>query len=256
MNLTEAVDAIREKLVQYRLTEGKTLWATILKQIAKQDAFDGQYADTILEAIRAFLKPLEDKTILSLWRETETGMCDNTDDDCLFPDCCRMDLEMELLQEITKLPGKRPRKAYNTPRLARLTQSPAQSRMQRRPFSTGGRGVSCFADNLEPAADQLADLVNGLGRKAVALDLEALQVLGEPHLEAEDFQNEVGLLQQFLALPGVLGPDQDFQQVVEVPFDAFAQHEAVVAGEFAGVIARPQDQVIRLRDDDQFFMCF
>ena len=108
----------------------------------------------------------------------------------------------------------------------------------------------------EIAADQLADLVNRLGCEAVALDLEALQVLGEPHLEAEDFQDQVGLLQQGLPLPGVLGPDQDFQQVVQVPFDPFAQHEAVVAGEFARVVARPQDQVIRLRDDDQFFVSF
>jgi hypothetical protein len=103
MYLGEAVDAIREKLAQHRLSPRKTLWVTILKQIAKQDAFDGHYADTVLEVIRAFLKPLDDKTIISLWRETETGMCDDTDDDCLFPDCCRMDVEMELLQEITNL---------------------------------------------------------------------------------------------------------------------------------------------------------
>ena len=93
MYLTEAVDEIREKLVQHRLSGRKTLWATILKQIAKQDAFDGHHADTILEAIRAFLKPLDDKTIISLWRETETGMGDETDDECLFADCCRMDLD-------------------------------------------------------------------------------------------------------------------------------------------------------------------
>ena len=46
------------------------------------------------------------------------------------------------------------------------------------------------------------------------------------------------------------------QQVVEVAFNAFAQHEAVIAGEFARVVARPQDQVIRLRDDHQFFVPF
>jgi hypothetical protein len=103
MYLAEAVDAIREKLAQHRLSGRKTLWATILKQIAKQDTFDGHLADTILEVIRSFLKPLDDETIISLWRETETGMCDDTDDDCLFPDCCRMDLDMELLQEITNL---------------------------------------------------------------------------------------------------------------------------------------------------------
>jgi hypothetical protein len=39
-------------------------------------------------------------------------------------------------------------------------------------------------------------------------------------------------------------------------FEASAQHEAVVAGKLARVIARPQDQVIRLRDDHQFFVPF
>ena len=103
MYLNEAVDAIREKLVQHRLTGRKPLWATILKQIAKQDAFDGPYADTILEVIRALLTPLDDKTIISLWRQTEMGMCDDTDDERLCPDCCRLDLEMELLEGITAL---------------------------------------------------------------------------------------------------------------------------------------------------------
>ena len=103
MYLSEAVDDIRDTLVQHRLSGRKTLWATILKQIAKQDSFDGQYADTILEAIRAFLKPLDDKTIISLWRETETGMCDDVEDECLFPDCCQMDLEMEILHQTTEM---------------------------------------------------------------------------------------------------------------------------------------------------------
>jgi hypothetical protein len=103
MYLAEAVDAIREKLVQHRLSERKTLWATIVKQIAKQDAFDGQYADTILEFIRSLLGQLDDATIISLWRQTETGVGDETEDECLYPDSVRMDLEMELLQETTEL---------------------------------------------------------------------------------------------------------------------------------------------------------
>ena len=103
MYLTEAVDAIREKLVQDRLSGRKTLWATILKQIAKQDAFDGAYADTILEIIRSLLRPLDAATIISLWRETEVGMCDETEDIRLFPDDLRMDVEMELLQQVTDL---------------------------------------------------------------------------------------------------------------------------------------------------------
>src|SRR5262249_53413491 len=36
---------------------------------------------------------------------------------------------------------------------------------------------------------------------------------------------EVGLLQQFLALASVLGPNQCLQQVVQVALDPFAQHE-------------------------------
>lgn len=103
MYLTEAVAEIREKLVQHRLSGRKTLWATIQKQIAKQDAFDGAYADTILEIIRSLLRPLDAATIISLWREREVGMCDETEDDRLFPDDLRMDVEMELLQQVTDL---------------------------------------------------------------------------------------------------------------------------------------------------------
>jgi hypothetical protein len=83
-----------------------------------------------------------------------------------------------------------------------------------------------------------------------------MPVLGEPHLEAQDFQHEIGLLKQLLTVSGVFRPDEDFQQVVQVPFDAFAQHKTVVAGEFARVIARPQNQIVSLRDDDQLFMTF
>jgi hypothetical protein len=74
MHFWEAVDVVREELVQHRLSGRKTLWSTILKQIAKQDSFDGHYVDVILEAIRSFLKPLNDQTIISLWRQTATGM--------------------------------------------------------------------------------------------------------------------------------------------------------------------------------------
>ena len=96
MYIPEAVDVIREKLVQHRLAGRKTLWSTILKQIAKRNAFDGNSVDVILEAIRSFLKSLNDETIISLWRQTGTGMGDEAEDDCIFPACARMDLEMEL----------------------------------------------------------------------------------------------------------------------------------------------------------------
>ena len=103
MELTEAADAIREKLIEHRMSRTTNLWSTILKQIRKQDAFDGQYADTILEIIRSFLSQLDDETSIALWRTTEAGFADDTEDDCLFPDCIRMDLEMELLKAVTDL---------------------------------------------------------------------------------------------------------------------------------------------------------
>lgn len=79
------------------------LWSRILKQIRKDDSFDGIYADTILENIRAFLSLLDAQTTLGLWRTTEAGLADDTEDHRLFPDCIRIDLEMELLQAVTDL---------------------------------------------------------------------------------------------------------------------------------------------------------
>jgi hypothetical protein len=103
MELTEAVYAIREKLVEHRISRTADLWATILKQIAEQDSFDGRHADTILEIIRSFLSRLDDQTAIRLWRTTEVGIAEETEDDCLFPDCIRIDLEMELSKAVTDL---------------------------------------------------------------------------------------------------------------------------------------------------------
>ena len=103
MELTEAADAIREKLIEHRIARSANLWSTILNQIRKQDAFDGQHADTILEVIRRFLSQLDDGTAIGLWRSTEAGFADDTEDDCLFPDCIRIDLEMEILKAVTDL---------------------------------------------------------------------------------------------------------------------------------------------------------
>ena len=103
MHLVEAADAIREKLIEHRISQRANLWSTILKQIRKRDSFDGQYVDTILEIIRSFLSQLDDETSIALWRTTEAGFADDTEDDCLFPDSIRMDLEMELLKAVTDL---------------------------------------------------------------------------------------------------------------------------------------------------------
>jgi succinyl-CoA synthetase beta subunit len=52
MDLTDAADAIREKLIEHRLSPKASLWSTILEQIRKQNSFDGHYVEPILEIIR------------------------------------------------------------------------------------------------------------------------------------------------------------------------------------------------------------
>ena len=104
--------------------------------------------------------------------------------------------------------------------------------------------------------DQSPDFVNRPGGEAVAGQLEALQVFRQPHLEPQDLQGQVGVFQESLALPRVLGPDQRLQQGVQVAFDPLAQDKAVIAGEPARVVAGPEDQVIRFRDNPQFLGFF
>ena len=86
MDLTDAADAIRQKLIEHRISGRTNLWSTVLKQIRKQNSFDGHYVDPILEIIRSFLSQLDDQTTIGVWRTTEAGFADDTEDDCLIPD--------------------------------------------------------------------------------------------------------------------------------------------------------------------------
>jgi hypothetical protein len=103
MHLSEAIRVIREMLIKHRISPTADLWSTILNQIAEQDSFDGRHADTILDLIRSYLGRLDDQTTITLWRTTEAGFADDAEDDCLFSDSIRMDLEMELLKGVTDL---------------------------------------------------------------------------------------------------------------------------------------------------------
>ena len=103
MHLIEAGDAIRDKLVEYRISGTASVWSVILKQVRKNDSFDGKYADTISLIIRSFLSDLDDENTVALWRTTEPGLGDDSEDDCLFPNSIRIDLEMELLKAVTDL---------------------------------------------------------------------------------------------------------------------------------------------------------
>ena len=98
-----AVDDIRETATEYRLpgSKRKFLWATILAQVAKSDMCDGSLADLLLDIIRDYLKRPTAQEVISMWLETETGGGD--DPEGLLADCVRIDLEMELLAEVTRV---------------------------------------------------------------------------------------------------------------------------------------------------------
>lgn len=103
MSFFAAVDDIREAAIDHRLPgpRKKLLWATILSQVAKSDTCDGSLAELLLELIRDYLKKPDDEDIIAMWLETETGGGDNPEE--LLPDGVRIELEMELLAEVTRI---------------------------------------------------------------------------------------------------------------------------------------------------------
>ena len=109
MCLAQAVTEIREVLTALQTPTTPGVWSTIVKQIKRSDSFDARHADTIQEVIRGFLGRLDDATVVSLWRETETGMADDSKDSELVSEWVRMALEMELLQAVTELAGQEAR---------------------------------------------------------------------------------------------------------------------------------------------------
>ena len=88
--------------------------------------------------------------------------------------------------------------------------------------------------------------VDRLAGELVAVELEAPEVLGEPYPKAEDFQLQIGGLQQRLSDTLGLGLDQGIQQLVKVAFDPLAQDKAMMTGKPARVVARPENQVVGL----------
>ena len=100
MYLSQAVDDIRERSLQKRISKRSCLWAAIVKQLARSDGFDGEYADIVTEIVRAFLNRLDNATIIELWKQTDTGMRNASEDETLQADCLLMELETDLFQEV------------------------------------------------------------------------------------------------------------------------------------------------------------
>ena len=77
------------------------VWTAMTLQISSRDSCDGAYIDIIMELINKHLKELKEKTIRSLWKETETGIMNQLDDEGFSANSLCTDLEMELLELIT-----------------------------------------------------------------------------------------------------------------------------------------------------------
>ena len=78
------------------------VWTAMTLQISSRDSCDWTYVSIIMELINKHLKELKGKTIRSLWKETETGIKHQLDDEGFSVDSLRIDLKMELLELITK----------------------------------------------------------------------------------------------------------------------------------------------------------
>jgi hypothetical protein len=65
------------------------------------DSCDGSFADLLLDIIRDYLKKPTDEEIISMWLQTDTGGGDDSEE--LLAGCVRIDLEMELLAEVTRV---------------------------------------------------------------------------------------------------------------------------------------------------------
>lgn len=102
MSFYAAVDDIREAAMEHRLPgpRKKLLWATILAQVAKNDACDGSLAELLLDIIRDYVKRAADEDIVSMWLQTESGGGDDPEE--VVADWVRASLEMELLAEVTR----------------------------------------------------------------------------------------------------------------------------------------------------------
>lgn len=103
MNLAQFVERIICDVKKIPCPDDKRvdLWTAMTLQISSRDSCGGAYIHIIMELINKHLKKLKEKTIRSLWKETETGIKNQLDDEGLSTDSLCTDLEMELLELIT-----------------------------------------------------------------------------------------------------------------------------------------------------------
>ena len=104
IDIYDAVEDIDEKLREQADPADSKLdvWSTIISQVSERDSFDGSYCDIIEKVISDYLTGLDDEIKRQLWAETETGLSSDSDAQSFLIDSIEMDLEMELLDEVTR----------------------------------------------------------------------------------------------------------------------------------------------------------
>lgn len=78
------------------------VWTAITLQISSKNSCDWAYVSIIEEMINKYVSKLKENTLRTLWKETEAGMQYQDDDEGFPSDSLRYDLEMELLDLITR----------------------------------------------------------------------------------------------------------------------------------------------------------
>jgi hypothetical protein len=100
--LIDAVWDIEDELMKIPFTKNKSVWEGIINEIKKKRTIAYKYIEIIEAEISKYLKTLKDEDKKSIYRETETCMLNQDEDEIeLYTvDSIEMDLENELLSEL------------------------------------------------------------------------------------------------------------------------------------------------------------
>lgn len=104
IDLFDAVQDIVEWLnAQTDPENGKVnVWSKIVAQISERDSLDASYCEIVEKGISDYLNKLDDDAKRQLWTETESGLGSDAEAQDFLIDSIEMELEMELLDEVTQ----------------------------------------------------------------------------------------------------------------------------------------------------------
>lgn len=84
-------------------TDEMSLWEMTVHQIKIKNSIDGLYYNLIQDIVNEYIKKLKDEEVINIWKETESGMNRNFEPEDLPTDSLKLDLEEEIMDEITTI---------------------------------------------------------------------------------------------------------------------------------------------------------